>query len=335
MNISFCKASLGEEEESAAIRVMRSGWLAAGKEVAAFEDEFSTYISPPGGKYYCIFTNSCTSALKMAYKWARENVGYEDWDTGEKSLTIHYPKNTFCATYSSAIEMGVYTRTYGPTRKTKVPNRVNVHYGSVKDETSCLLEDSAHRIEPNDPLVGKIRCYSFYATKNMTTGSGGMFVTKDKKIYERARLFWRDGLSTSTEDRHAGILRYGVEVAAGGYDGNDLAAAIGRVQLGKLPQFTARRNDIKDYYNRTLSQDWQGNHLYPYFFGVNPEVIDMYDKEETAYQIISWMKEQGIQCSYHYPGTSWGGVSLPIYPSLTDGEIEYVADKVKEYAARV
>lgn len=200
-----------------------------------------------------------------------------------------------------------------------------MHYGGVKDENPCFVEDSAHRIESNDPLVGKIRCYSFYATKNMTTGSGGMLVTADKEIYERCRLFWRDGLSTSTADRLNGVQGYTVETMAGGYDGNDLAAAVGRVQLAKLPAFTERRNAVRDRYNQGLSQDWQGNHLYPYF------VKD----EGEAYRMIEWMKGKGIMCGHHYPRTGWNGVSLPIYPLLTDEEQETVISACLEYAQRV
>lgn len=329
MKVPFSKPSIGEAEAEAAAKVIRSGWLAAGPETAAFEEEFSAYISPPGEHYHCIFTNSCTSALKMAYKLAKEQ-GFEG---------IFYPKNTFCATYSAASEMGLslfsnddkdqanriyypmVTSTYGEKmgEVSDFVAQVNVHYGSVKDETECIIEDSAHRIEPNDPLVGKIRCYSFYATKNMTTGSGGMFVTNDEEVYERARLYWRDGLTTSTADRLLkGSPAYEVVCMAGGYDGNDVAAAIGRVQLRRLPELTARRNAVRDRYNDLFGAQWGGNHLYPY----------LVRSEEEVYQLISFLKEQGISAAHHYPRTGWLGVSLPIYPDLTPSEVEYVATQV-------
>lgn len=446
MNIPFSKINTDHEEIEAVTRVLQSGWLAAGKEVTAFEEEFSTYISPEGvDKYHCIFTNSCTSALKMAYKWNKE----------QGLSQFSYPLNTFCATYSAAVEMGLDVCQYGGIKDTSCPEsrlyvanaaeplqtfqqtagsiahdpasikakwvseyqsrlnydpkseglpplsspegglldltresigqsicgsegtgespsaasnagdskrrsetkttfngqirtvtipgyektgnsyvgsatspttaRVNMAYGGVKDETPCLIEDSAHRIEPNDPLIGKIRCYSFYATKNMTTGSGGMFVTNDREIYERARLYWRDGLTTSTASRMEGFTGYRVETMAGGYDGNDLAAAIGRVQLGKLPEFARRRNEIRDYFNAHLNQEWGGNHLYPFF------VKD----EADVYRCIAYMKDKGISCSHHYPNTGWNGVSLPIYPSLTTEELDYIVQACKDYATRV
>lgn len=321
MNIPFSKPSLGPEEEQAAVRVLKSGWLAAGPETEAFEREFADYV----GVKYAIFTNSCTSALKMAYKWAKEQYAHEMGIYNDKCFSMSYPENTFCATYAAGEESGVDMNAYSPTEEVFVGeiHRINMHYGGVKDETPCLIEDSAHRIEPNDPLVGKIRCYSFYVTKNMTTGSGGMFVTNDKEIYERARLYWRDGLSTSTFDRQHGKIGYEVKAMAGGYDGNDLAAAIGRAQLKKLPTFNAKRAAIAGMYNRAFGQNWEGTHLYPLFV-----------KDETqVWDLVNFLQNRGIACGYHYPGTGWLGVSLPIYPDLSNAEQDYIIAAVKEWQA--
>jgi dTDP-4-amino-4,6-dideoxygalactose transaminase len=318
MNIPFCKVSIGEEEQEAIVKVLKSGWLAAGPETEAFEQEFAEYV----GVKYAIFTNSCTSALKMAYKWLQEK---------KPLATVIYPENTFCATYAAAEEMGLKTWSRENYRYMSrsmmadfpqgiVPAPVAVHYGGIKDETPCLIEDSAHRIEPNDPLVGRIRCYSFYATKNMTTGSGGMFVTNDKEIYERARLYWKDGLTTSTADRQRGPVDYKVECAAGGYDGNDLAASMGRVQLRKLPLFTRERNTIRDRYNAAFGRNWLGNHLYCFDLGT----------EDRVKECRQYLWEQGIGSGYHYPGTGWTSISLPIFPGLTEEEQQFIIEAMKK-----
>lgn len=203
--------------------------------------------------------------------------------------------------------------------------RVNMAYGGVKDETPCILEDSAHRIEPNDKLVGLMRCYSFYATKNLTTGSGGMFVTDNKEIYEIARKYWKDGISSSTYERqHGKSWDYSIKRLVSGYDGNDIAAAIGRVQLRKLPAFSKRRREIRDGYNNSFGQQWEGTHLYPYF------VKD----EQQIGGLIEYLKKNGISSGYHYPHTGWLGVSLPIYPLLTDNEIKYIIKCVKEWKCK-
>lgn len=312
-NIPFCKASIGDEEVQAVTNVLKSGWLAAGEQTEKFEREFAEYV----GVKYAIFTNSCTSALKMAYKWALE-YGYNEF---------YYPKNTFCATYAAGYESGCSEMyPYDEPKKEihyKAGAQVLVHYGGEKvDGVPCLIEDSAHRIEPNDPLVGKIRCYSFYVTKNMTTGSGGMLVTNDKEIYEQCRLYWRDGLSSSTADRQLrGGWDYRVLKFSGGYDGNDISAALGLVQLKRLPEFTERRNALVARYNAAFSQSWGGNHLYPYFVQTEAQVGEL----------IQFLASKGISAKYHYPGTGWLGVSLPLYPDLTNEEQDYVITTVNSF----
>jgi len=309
MKIPFCKSTVGQEEIDAVSRVMASGWMAAGKETEAFEKEFAEYV----GVKYAIYTNSGTSALKMAYKYFKE----------EEDCT-HYssPENTFCATYSAAEETGLTRDSAGDGIGTV---KSVVHYGGVKETGPCDIEDSAHRIEPNDPLIGKIRTYSFYVTKNMTTGSGGMFVTNDKEIYEKARDYWKDGISSSTYERQLGRgYNYDVVAMAGGYDGNDIGAAIGRVQLQKLPSITTRRNAIVKRYNKEFKQDWSGNHLYPFFV----------QNEEEVHSLIEHLNGSGVATGYHYPSCGWLGVSLPIFPGMTDEEVQYTIDKTKEWLSK-
>lgn len=311
MEIAFSKPTLGKEEEEAVLRVIRSGWLAAGKETEAFEKEFADFV----GAKYAIFTNCGTSALKLAYKYFYERgILYYDLRT----------PNTFCATYAAAEEIGMMKYRGGSHGV-----RVATHYGGVKwdlEPQPLEIEDSAHRIEPNDPLIGKIRCYSFYVTKNMTTGAGGMLVTNDKEIYEQCKLYWRDGISTTTRERIQGrVWDYSVLAFSGGYDGNDIAAAIGCVQLKKLPEFNKRRNEIVERYNSAFGQNWTGNHLYPYFLS----------SEQKVPEFIEHMQKRGVACGYHYPGTSWNAVSLPLYPLLTSEESEYIIKCVKEFNAQI
>lgn len=317
--IPFCRPTIGDEEIGAVARVLKSGWLAAGEQTAAFEHEFAEYV----GVNYAIFTNSCTSALKIAYKVSPTKI------VGGHTYVV-VPRNTFCATYSAAEEMGLEWDYYDSQPKlsaTSSSHRINMHYGSIKDETPCLIEDSAHRIEPHDPLVGKIRCYSFYVTKNMTTGAGGMLVTNDKEIYEQCRLYWRDGLSASTYKRQHGQFLYAVQAMAGGYDGNDLGAAIGREQLKKLPAFTTQRNQLVQRYNEAFGQHWTGNHLYPFFV----------DSSNHLQSLFEYLRDRAIATGYHYPESDgsirqdWLALSLPLYPLLQEDEQAYIIESVKDW----
>lgn len=201
--------------------------------------------------------------------------------------------------------------------------KVNMHFGGIQDVTPCIIEDSAHRIEKNDPLIGLIRCYSFYVTKNMTVGGqGGMFVTYNRAIYERALIYWKDGLTTSTADRMSGkVTDYTVQALVSGYDADEPRAAFGRVQLKKLPEFTNKRNIIRDRYNQAFNQEWSGNHIFPYFVNNVSEIKPFRE----------YLRMKGIAASYHYPGTGWLGVSLPIFPSLTEDEQQYIIDAVINY----
>jgi dTDP-4-amino-4,6-dideoxygalactose transaminase len=276
--------------------------MGRGPEAEAFEKEFSKYIAWNDNgviiEPYCLFTNSCTSALKMAYKWAREN-GYKGYYLNDK--------NTYCATYSAAEEMGLY-ESWHPAAY------VNVHFGSVKDETPCLIEDSAHRVERNDPLVGKIRCYSFHPNKNMTSGGGGMFVTNDKNIYEWALLQINDGLKRT----ELGRFDYTVEAYAGGYEGFDINAAIGRVQLKKLPEFNRKRKELVDRYNKAFKTEWTGLHIFPLY---------LKDYDEVKKCIVE-LEKQGVSCKSHYPGSNV--MTLPLFPSLTFEQQDEVIRKVNE-----
>ncbi len=300
--IQFNKSDLGEAELKAAEQVMNSSWFNPGNQTELFEKEFAKFV----GAKYAIFTNNCTSALKMAYRWAKQQ-GYK---------TAYYPLNTYCATYSAAHESGLQIAPYLDKAQIKLSKKsffINMHFGGVKDNTECLIEDSAHRLEPNDPLVGKIRCYSFSPNKNITTVQGGMAVTNDKKIADKFKLWQRDGRVYKER------FDYSIKELSGGYENNELAAAIGRVQLKKLRTINKKRNLIVKQYNKAFGQNWQGNHLYP---------IEL-ESENKVKKFIRNMDKMGIECSWHYPHTSTCA-SLPLYPSLSQKEIDYIITCTKK-----
>lgn len=337
MKIPFCKAEVGREEIKAVKKVLKSGWLTTGKETAEFEKEFAEYV----GSKYAVAVSSGTMALELSLR---------SLNLTKKDIVI-VPSFTFCATAQAAINSGarVYfgeieliNLTLDPKSPT-VSKYLNfakaiipVHLGGNKaftDYNIPVIEDSAHRIERNQCLNNpNTVCFSFYPTKNMTTGEGGMIATNDIEKYKwllKARSHGRNKLVGS-----------GYEVEFNGLKGNlpDILSAIGRVQLRKLDRMNAQRNQVVSWYNRELGQTWTGNHLYPIFLKNRKEFMD-------------FMEANGVQCSAHFtplhkmkafyfakdlklPLTEALGeteVSLPLYPSLKEKQVKDICNLIKNF----
>lgn len=342
--IPFSKAYLGKEEARAARKALKSGWITTGPEVAKFEEEFADYV----GSKYAVATSSCTSALELALRY---------YEVGKGDIVIT-PSFTFCATAQAAINCGAsilfgeielikltlnpdsfVLDNYASQAKAIIP----VHLAgneAYTDYKTNVVEDSAHRIEKDQCKGNKnLVCFSFYPTKNMTTGEGGMIATNDEKAYKWLRLARNHGIDKSDERRYK-EGSYGYDVAFNGMKANmsDIAAAIGREQLKKLPWMTKRRNQIVEWYNKELEMDWKGNHLYPIFIK---------DRD----QFIEFMGSHGVQCSAHFsplhkmtafkelsemklPLTETLGeteVSLPLYPEMKKKDVLYICDLIRSY----
>lgn len=315
-NVPFCKPNIGQEEINAVTEVLRSGNIALGKKTEEFEKEFAEYV---GAKYAVAF-NGCTNALRSAI------------DVLNPSETISVPAITYTASASVIVESGRNPNFVDVENNLLAKDKpfIAVNLGGQRYPIDVPIIDSAHRIEKNDCINSNaIWCYSFYATKNMTTGYGGMACTNNEEQYKALKTIQNDGRIKSKPT-------YSVQLAVGGRDMNDIAAAMGLEQLKKLPAMTARRNEIVKIYNAKLGLNWSGNHLYPILVNNREDFIDR-------------MAKVGIQCSIHFkplhkepaykkyakeialPNAEYLGehlVSLPIFPQMTDEEVEYVANEV-------
>jgi dTDP-4-amino-4,6-dideoxygalactose transaminase len=332
IKIPFAKIHYGPEEKAALMEVLESGWWSTGAKTAAFEKAFAEYV----GARHAVFVESCTAALFLAIK-----------ALGLSGQTFRVPSFTFTASASEIVHSGNQIEFVDVAKKDLCVHGkfdaplMKIHYGGNYTDAAgtVTVEDSAHLIRrdqcrDNSNLV----CFSLAYNKNITAAEGGMLATNDPKIYDwliKARFFGinRFGLLNSTE--HPDWL-YSVDFLGWKANTSEFHAALGLVQLKKLETINARRQKIVEYYNQAFGYAWRGLHLYPVFV-----------PDRVAF--LRAMFEAGIQCSVHYTplhwmpaykdfpkadltNTEWLGkhlVSLPLYPDLTDAEVEYIAKTAK------
>lgn len=322
--IPFFLPSFSEAEEEAVIRVLRSGWLTTGKEAIAFENEFAAYTRSP----HALAVNSATSGLMLAMD--AFGIG-----PGTKILTTPY---TFVSTATSARHLGaeiVYADIENDSynidplqienilkKETSIRAIVPVHIGGnvcdmkaindiAKKYNVAVIEDAAHAFPSRTKdgfagTLGDAGVFSFYATKTITTGEGGMICVKDDKIADRIRLMRSHGIDRTIWDRYTSKQASWVyDVVEDGWKCNlpDILAAIGRAQLAKADTFFHKRAQIASQYNKafseydflTLPPDGEGNawHLYPIRIVTDKLTID-----RNAY--AQELQEAGLGISVHF-----------------------------------
>lgn len=272
--IPFARPSLDGEEEEAVLRVMRSGWLTTGAETLAFEKDFAGYTGMP----YALAVNSATSGLHLAL----EALGVGPGDTvvtspytftSTAAVIRHLGAEVvFCDVAPGSYNMDpeALTRLLATTRNCKAV--VAVHVGglpcdmqTLRDATvrfgCALVEDAAHAFPSKTDhglagTLGDIGVYSFYATKTMTTGEGGMIVTRSDKLAARMSTMRLHGFDRAAWDRYTAkgaSWYYAVTEAGYKYNLPDLLSAIGRVQLRKAARFLEERTAIAAVYDAAFA----------------------------------------------------------------------------------
>lgn len=309
--VPFFRLSFDENEIDEVIRVMRKGYLTQGREVRVLEKEFAKYV----GCKYAIAVDSCTSGLLLSLKAA--NVG-----KGDK---VKIPSLTFASVANVIRHCGA-----------DIDWEDNVWVGhayELKTDKDLKIVDSAHEVTRRmcygmrDTLV----CFSFYPTKQISSAEGGMICTNNHDIMEyleKARWHGRKG----------GGFVYSIDFPGWKMNMTDVQAVIALVQLSKLDEMNRKRKLIVDYYNQELKQNVTSLHLY---------TIDVDNRDK----FIEFMDARGINCSVHFytplhlqpaykeykkslPYTEDKAsktVSLPLYPDMTEEEVKYVIEGVKEW----
>ncbi len=359
--IPIGKPILGEEEKKAVLRVLDSGMLTQHQEVASFEKEFAEFI----GVKHAIATSNGTTALHAAL--LANNIGYDDEvittpfsfiatanaikmagatpifvDIDEKTFNINPDliETAITKKTKAILPVHLFGQSCNMTKIMKIANKHNL----IVIEDAC----QAHGAEWSGRKTGSFGtgCFSFYPTKNMTTGEGGMITTDDDKVAEKVRKIINHG---SDRKYYHSSLGYN-------YRMTDIAAAIGREQLKKLSSFNLKRKDNAQKLNDGLK----------YINGMvlpksnNPGIDNVYhqytikitsDFSRSREEFINLLFEKGISSSIFYPvpihkqpsyseynylsfpeaeKASKEVLSLPVHQSLTDEDLNFIITTIKD-----
>ena len=321
--IPLTQPTLDEEEERAVLRVLRSRWVTQGPEIRAFEEQFACAI----GTSHAIAVANGTLALEIAY--AASGLGPGD--------EVLLPAITFVACWNAVLRAGavpVLADVQGPGDLTLSPASVESlitertrlvitmpHGGFPPDMQAfeelsrrrgvTIIEDACHAplAELNGRRIGSFGLagtWSFYGNKNMTTGEGGMITTNDAAFAEKCRLLRSHGLTSGTWQRETGegpalydVLQTGTNARM-----DELRAAIGLVQLEKLPSATAARRRNAEHLRELLAPLGDRGLEIPYVHHRGTSAHHLFcvllppDAEREA--VMSRLREEGIQTSVHY-----------------------------------
>ena len=324
--LPFGKPNFGDGEIDAVTRVLRSGWVGMGPETIAFEQELAAYLGVP----YVVTVNSCTSALFLSLLVSGVEAGDE----------VICPSLTWCSTANAALYLGArpvfcdidpdtlcLTAKHVLTRITPKTRAVMaVHFGGLAVDVEALrkalprnvvlIEDAAHALGArflNGRRVGSsgnLTCFSFYANKNLSTGEGGAIALSDRSVAERLQSMRQHALPNDAWKRYAdpkSLLLSG-QLTGLGYKMNytDLQAAIGRVQLARLPEFEIVRLELAQCYTDGLKDvspalGFQEGVIHPYharhLFVVRLPVEKMRLSRNDA---LLALRVQNIGAAIHY-----------------------------------
>lgn len=375
--LAFGAPPLEEAEIAEVVATLRSGWIGTGPRVAQFERDFARY---KGGHGYPVAVNSCTAALHVSLVAARLKPGDEVITTAL----------TFCATVNAIIHAGLtpvvadvdpVTMNIDPAAvATRVTSRtraiVPVHFGGrpcdmdrlealARQHGLMIIEDCAHAVETTyhgRPVgtFGEFGCFSFYVTKNLVTGEGGLILTRRPEDADRCKVLSLHGMSKDAWKRFSdeGYKHYQVVECGFKYNMMDLQAAIGLHQLARVDANWATRERIWNRYNEAFASlpvtlpaapETDTRHAYHLYTLLIDEARaglsrDGFLEAMTARQIGVGVHYLSVPEHPYYQETyGWQPsdcpvamrigrqtVSLPLSPKLTEEDIQDVISAVTE-----
>jgi dTDP-4-amino-4,6-dideoxygalactose transaminase len=384
MQVPYHRPSIGREEIEEVVSTLESGWLTTGPRTAQFERDFGSSVGAP----FAQAVNSCTAGLHLTL--AALGVG-----PGMEVITTPI---TFCATVNVILHVGATpvladvgwdgnidpesvaariterTRAIMPVHLAGLPCEMDSLWAIARRHGLYMIEDSAHAagskyqgmpVGAGNTQTGarsNASVFSFYATKNLTTGEGGMVTTHDGELAESLRVLCLHGISRNAWNRYTDRGNWYYEVLRPGFKYNltDIQSAIGIHQMRKLEGFIQARTRYAQAYNRAFAdveefevppdKDHCHHAWHLYTLRLNLDKLDI-----TRDEFIERLKKRGVGTSVHfipiplhpayeaiaarpendcpkalalYPRL----VSLPLYPSLSESQIDYVVENAKQIA---
>lgn len=373
--VPFYRPDLGEDEITAVVETLRSGWVTIGPRTQEFEQAFAQYIGAP----HAIAVSSCTAALHLAL----DVLGLQPGDevitstmtfTATGATIVHAgarPVFADCLPGTLNIDPADVARKIGPRTRAIVavhfaghPAPMDEILSLAREHGLAVVEDAAHALPAayrgrRIGTIGDLTAFSFYATKNLCTGEGGMLTTGNTEFAERLRVRRLHGMSRDAWRRYSseGSWRYDVLYPGFKYNMTDIAASLGLVQLKRLPSFHQRRKDLAALYSELL-RDVEEIELpevvgdvehawHLYVIRLRPEMLRIHRDE-----LIQILKAEGVGTQVHfiplhlhsyyrtalglrpeeYPVATAASeriLSLPFYTLLSDEDVAYVADRLR------
>ena len=371
--IQLFKLNFDQSESDAVNKVLESGWLTMGEQISAFESDFSSFL---GGKSYCTAVSSGTAALHMALlaldiKSGDEVIIPALTFVADANVVRMVGGTPVLADCGSIDNWNITAESIERKLTPKTTAVIIVHYAGYpcdmpaivelcKRKNIRLIEDVAHAPGANVNNIscgiwGDIGCFSFFSNKNLSMGEGGMVVTLNEKLNQRLRFLRSHGMTALTLDRHRGrAITYDVAEPGLNYRMDEIRAAIGLVQLKKLPRGNDRRKELTELYRSNFNgskvlmpfsllsyKNISSYHILPILL---PENVD-------RLLVIDFLKARGIQSSIHYPPfwgfTAYAGqfspedapiaaeiskreLTLPLFPTMKNEEVNVVTSTLLE-----
>ncbi len=381
--VPFHRPSMGPEDEREVLEALRSGWITTGPKAKRFESEFAAYV----GARNALAVAHCTGALHLAL-WA---IGIEPGDEvittpftftataevlaylGARPVFVDIDPGTFNinpARIEEALESGAHSkvRAVMPVHFAGQPCEMDRIVAIARNHGLKVVEDAAHAVSAARYMdgrgmvkvgtIGDLTCFSFYATKNITSAEGGMITTEDDALAHKIAVASLHGMDRDAWKRYdkSGSWFYEVHDVGFKYNLSDVHAAIGLAQLRRADDLMARRAAIARAYSQTfagieaLQTPYSGNGIvlawHLYVLRLHPELLRI-----GRDQFVELLRERGVGASVHciplhtmdFYQRRYGYragdfpiaedvfsrcLSLPIFPAMEEGDVNHVVETV-------